>query len=48
MRCLHERWLVLSILIGVGAIPAAGLGGCGRDPGAAAADPAGAESSGRQ
>ena len=47
MRCLHERWLVLSILIAIGAIPAAGLGGCGRaDLGAAAADPAGAGSSG--
>src|SRR6516162_6433299 len=30
MRCRHERWLVLSILIAAGVIPAAGLGGCGR------------------
>ena len=47
MRCLHERWRVLSVLIAVGAIPAAGLGGCGRaDMGAVAADPAGVVSSG--
>ena len=39
MRCRHERWLVLSVLIAAGAIPA-GLAGWGADQGAAAADPA--------